>query len=143
MRLYLVRHGEALREPEELSPRGRAQADWLAEDLVRTGVQVAEIQHSGKARARETAERLALRIGARVSFLSGLKPDDDPALVGEILLAEEQDLMIVGHLPHLPRLAAWLVGGVSPRIELGNGDLLAFEREGTRWRRIDVLSPHD
>ena len=63
MKLYLVRHGEALSEhvarERPLSDKGKRDAAAMAAFLGRAGIRVAEVQHSGKARARETAELLS------------------------------------------------------------------------------------
>jgi broad specificity phosphatase PhoE len=60
MRVYLVQHGEA--QPEavsaerELTPRGRSDVERVANLLAGGGVRVAKVCHSGKTRARQTAE---------------------------------------------------------------------------------------
>ena len=117
MRIYLVRHGEAVSGAEDpdrpLSPAGRKQAERMGNVLARLGVGPVRIEYSTKTRARETAEILARSLGAadRLAERDGLKPDDptDP-LSGE-LGAGGEDRMVVGHLPFLERLAATLLGG--------------------------------
>ncbi|MCZ6522899.1 MAG: histidine phosphatase family protein, partial [Alphaproteobacteria bacterium] len=62
MRLYLVQHGEALAKEVDaerrLSADGRRDVRRLAEFLAKSGLRVRKVLHSGKARARETAELL-------------------------------------------------------------------------------------
>ena len=74
---------------------------------------VNRICHSGKLRARETAELLADGLGIDdLVQLEGMTPMDDVgAFVGRIT---DPDVMYVGHLPHLDRLASVLVAGGRP-----------------------------
>jgi len=72
-RLYLVRHGETLANasgriqgwaPAPLSPRGRAQAERLADRLARLGIR--SLLSSDLDRALETAREVARRTGLPV-----------------------------------------------------------------------------
>jgi len=124
MKLYLVRHGEAL--PKHVDPKrglsdtGRAQAAAVARALARAGVRVAEVQHSGKARAEQTAEILANAVaGGKVSQRSGIAPMDDVGpLVAEADLFRD-DVMIVGHLPFMAKALSELVNGKEWPIVVG------------------------
>ena len=117
MILYLVQHGDAKPEAEDperpLSHRGRDDVRHLAGLLARAGVHVARIEHSGKRRAQETAELLAaeLRPPAGVGTLPGLAPNDPAAPLAAELASCVDDAMLVGHLPHLGRLATLLLAG--------------------------------
>jgi len=118
MNLYLVQHAEAKPESEDperrLSERGRAEirkmARFAAEHLK---IRVPCILHSGKARARETAEVLAeaLRPESGVEATDGLDPTADPRVWARRLTDSEEDAMLVGHLPHLSKLASLLLCG--------------------------------
>ena len=85
MKLYLVRHGEALAkdvDPDQsLSEVGRANVERLAGFVGLRGVRAARILHSGKARARQTAEILAEAM-ADAEALESAIPDDreDPTV---------------------------------------------------------------
>ena len=63
MFLYLVQHGEALTKEADpdrpLSEAGRANVEHLAGFLAGRSLRVARVLHSGKTRARQTAEILA------------------------------------------------------------------------------------
>ena len=77
-------------------------------------VKVSAIFHSGILRAKQTAEILAEHLQvhlADVQQLSGLLPQDDPAIAKAELEAAENPIMMVGHLPHLNRLLALLISG--------------------------------
>jgi phosphohistidine phosphatase len=72
-----------------------------------------------------------------------LAPNDDPAIWVERLEAEADDLMLVGHLPHLGRLAGLLLTGASDHsvIRFRQGGLVVLERTETGWEVAVVLPP--
>ena len=114
--LYLVQHGKAFDEkvdPErKLTPEGVSETERVARYLSGLGISVAEIVHSGKARARQTAEILARYLGVgNVREVDGLNPNDDPRIWFGRVSGLDHDLMIVGHLPHLSRLVSLLIVG--------------------------------
>ena len=117
MDFYLVRHGEAKPEEEDparpLSDQGREGVRHVARKAAATGVKAAEILHSGKLRAKQTAEILAehLSLSNGLSQKEGLKPLDDPGIAKEILEKNPESLMLVGHLPHLSHLVSILLSG--------------------------------
>jgi phosphohistidine phosphatase len=118
VRLYLVRHGQAAKleggAEAELTPAGREGAERVADFVARQGdVAPAEVRHSTKLRARQTAEILAGRLGAgdRVREVAGLAPNDPVGDLAAEALASPEDLMLVGHLPFLDRLASLLLAG--------------------------------
>lgn len=123
MHLYLVHHGDAVgpdvdpRRP--LSPVGRATVDRLATHAAARGARPALVWHSGKLRARQTAEafwRICNAL-AELSATRDLQPDDPPHWIRDRLQGEERDVLIAGHFPHLPRLLALLRGDAD--IDLG------------------------
>ena len=121
MAIYLVRHGDAVAETVDaarpLSPRGRAEVERMADLAAGLGLRVAEIRHSGLVRARQTAEILAARLAPRrgVRAAEGLRPDDDPLPLAVECETAREPLMLVGHLPHLGRLASRLLIGAAGR----------------------------
>jgi len=140
MRAYLVRHGEAKREdvdPERhLTDRGAEEVRRIATEAVDgLDARPARILHSGKARARQTAEIWGGLVGADVAQADGLSPNDDPATWASRLEGEADGLMLVGHLPHLERLAGLLVTGDADRPVAGfpAGGLVCLERTGGTW----------
>jgi phosphohistidine phosphatase len=136
MPIYLIRHGEAQPGNDDaarpLSDRGRIQVGRVAALAARLGVRPREIVHSGLVRARQTAELLAAQLapGEGVRAMRGLAPGDDPAVAAAECEARREDLMLVGHLPHLGRLAGLLVLGSPGRelIRFGPGTLAALAR---------------
>jgi len=121
MILYLVQHGEAKKEEEDpardLTVKGYLDVESVSHHLKRLNVQVNRVLHSGKTRARSTAKILAehLQPLAGVSEAPGLSPMDDPEIWGDRIAAMDEDIMLVGHLPHLGRLAALLMSGDQER----------------------------
>jgi phosphohistidine phosphatase len=138
--IYLVHHADAV-APEidaqrPLSERGRAMAAQVAQDAAAKGVKPVAIWHSGKLRARQTAEFFlkACNPLAELSAIRGLQPDDPPAWIRDAIADEPRDLMFVGHMPHLPRLYAVLVtGSEQTRPEFPMHGLVALEKLGDAW----------
>lgn len=114
MALYLVQHGQCHPknvDPEKsLTDEGRAAATRIAAVAKGYGVPVSCILHSGKKRARQTADifETTLAPSDGLHAKSGLNPlDDVTALAG--LIDSKENLMLVGHLPFMARLCSWLV----------------------------------
>ncbi|OGQ83977.1 MAG: phosphohistidine phosphatase SixA [Deltaproteobacteria bacterium RIFCSPLOWO2_12_FULL_60_19] len=149
MDFFLVRHGEAKPEYEDprrpLTGRGRREVEKVARALRKKNVAVAEVLHSGKLRAKQTAEIMARFLsparGARET--TGLAPEDDPALAKAELKAAGASVMLVGHLPHLGRLAALLVTGDSERsvVEFPPASVACLSGAEDGWKLAWSLSP--
>ena len=151
MRLYLARHGEAKRSDED-PERGLTDAGEdgvekvsVAVSEATTGARPERILHSGKKRARQTAEILARGLGCGdVAETRGLAPNDDPgAWLG--LPAGEGDLMLVGHLPFMDRLASLLVCDDADRgaFAFVPAAVLCLEsgESSSRWRVEWMVNP--
>lgn len=143
MRLYLVRHGEA--KPKQQDPQRRLTAKGLrdvrkAADFIKPlGLSVDAVWHSGKARAARTAEILASVITVSQGALQreGLAPNDPIGLTAKELSSFDEDLMIVGHMPFLGKLASALVAGDESAdvVAFQQGGIICLERdEGGIWR---------
>jgi phosphohistidine phosphatase len=149
VRLYLVQHGQAKSETEDperpLTEKGVADVARVALYATeRLGVRPARVIHSGKARARQTAEHWGGLVQVPAGQADGLAPNDDPEIWADRLDTETSDLMLVGHLPNLARLAGLLLTG-SPStsvIRFEPGALVALERTGSGWV-VSVLLPPD
>lgn len=146
MQLYLVQHGAAKSEAEDplrgLTDDGRRAGERMAEFLVPLGIPLQRIEHSDKLRARQTAEILAARLrpaeGTRQ--VGGLAPNDDVEPVRARLQSEAANLMLVGHLPHLARLAARLLDQPADRapVQFQMGGVVRMDRNdaglwSVRW----------
>jgi phosphohistidine phosphatase len=138
MHLTLVHHGDAVGpdvDPQRpLSAHGRLAVERLASSAAARGVKPAVIWHSGKLRAKQTAEAFwrACNPFAEFSATRDLQPDDSPDWMRDRLRGEARDLLIAGHYPHLPGLLAKLVpgNGAFPK----NGVVaLVSEDDGETW----------
>jgi phosphohistidine phosphatase len=115
--LFLVHHADAVgpdvdpRRP--LSAEGRAHAERLAREAADRGVRPGVVWHSGKLRARQTAEAFWRACNPLASFSAahGLQPTDPPERAKDLLAGETRDVMLVGHMPNLGRLLALLTSG--------------------------------
>jgi phosphohistidine phosphatase len=149
MELLLVRHGEAAPKEEDplrpLTSLGRSEVAQVAARLARLGVSVDYIVHSGKRRAEQTAELLAewLAPGRGVGVLDGLDPQAEPGLARTSIEAMSGGLAVVGHLPHLERLAALLVVGDPERgvVTLAGAAALGLVRGPDGWRVRFLVIP--
>jgi phosphohistidine phosphatase len=114
--VYLVHHAPAIGPKEDpqqpLSPVGRATADDLARAAAARGVRPQMIWHSGKLRARQTAEAFWRACNPLAAFTAvrNLQPADSPEWMRDQLLAEDAPVLIVGHMPHIARLLRIMVG---------------------------------
>jgi phosphohistidine phosphatase len=111
-----VQHGKSLPkdiDPEQgLSQEGIAEVQRIAQVAKGYNIGIRQIRHSTKDRARRTAALFheALTPEEPMQVMEGLGPlDDVKAIAGRIL--DEPDLMLVGHLPFMERLASYLITG--------------------------------
>jgi len=148
MKVYLVQHGEPVpkeTDPERpLTEKGRADARKVARLLGMSQVKVPEAWHSGKTRARETAEILAAAIEAEVSKAEGLAPLDPVSPVRDKIEGRAEDLMLVGHLPFMARLASLLVldNELPEIVAFRQGGIVCIEgREDGGWRVAWMVVP--
>lgn len=147
MDLYLVQHGEAKDErtdPERgLTQKGRSEVERTARFAKEAGIEHLEVFHSGKKRARETAEIMAWHLGAKIIASDGLSPLDDPLLWKERVDSVSNDIMLVGHLPHLKGLAGLLVVGDKDKdiIDFKMGGIVCLRKKEGRWRVEWVVTP--
>ncbi len=150
MKLYLVQHGEAL--PKELdserplSDQGRQDVERLASFLADRGFRVSRVLHSGKTRARQTAELLATAVAPRTKAeaRAGLAPTDPTEVFAETLASWCEDAMVVGHLPFMARLVTRLVtkGDDGRIVGYLPGSLVCLERdEHGAWAIAWMLRP--
>jgi phosphohistidine phosphatase len=145
VRLYLVHHGDAV--GPEVDPRrplsavGQLAVDMTAAEAARRGVRPGIVWHSGKLRARQTAEAFWRACNALAPFSAtrDLQPDDPPSWIRERLRSESLDVLIAGHFPHLPRLLGLLLGesdGSAREFPLHGVVALETEDDGESWKEL-------
>lgn len=145
MRLYLVHHGDALPADVDaqrpLSLLGRMRVDRLAAAAASRGTQPDVVWHSGKLRARQTAESFWRVCNALAPFSAtkDLQPDDPPGWFRNRLIGETRDVLVAGHFPHLARLLELLVGDTA----FPQHGVVALETQdaGATWTELWRLEP--
>jgi phosphohistidine phosphatase len=117
MKLYLVRHGDyaldTTQQQDALSEKGLREINVLADFLGRLNIHVSNILHSGKFRAKQTALILARGFicDQPVQSRNGLNPNDDVTAFANEITHWGGDVVVVGHMPFMGRLAGKLVTG--------------------------------
>jgi phosphohistidine phosphatase len=150
MALYLVQHGQChskeIDPAKGLTEAGRDTARRIASVAKGYKVPVTCILHSGKKRARQTAEIFAEALAPPEGLhtKSGLNPlDDVTALAG--LIDSKDNLMLVGHLPFMARLCSWLVTGdtETPVFQFQNSGIVCLKPrpETAGWVIVWTLMP--
>jgi phosphohistidine phosphatase len=115
MFIYLVQHADAKKEEidpsRSLSEKGLQDIKKVASYVSRLSIKVYKIFHSNKLRATQTAEVLSenLKPAKGISEIDGLAPLDDPDIWAKRLKEIPDDTILVGHLPHLGKLASLLL----------------------------------
>lgn len=147
MKLYLVRHGAAL-SPEidseqPLSQQGREETERVAAYLKPKNIEIEEIIHGVKLRAKQTAAILGKRLAPDVMLVEkeGLEPMDPIEPILEEITLYERNVMLVGHLPFMERVVTALLG--SCPISFCGSCLVALEGEGRNWKLAWVATPND
>jgi phosphohistidine phosphatase len=150
MRMYLTQHGLAV--PKDIDPdrplseQGRQDIRCLADLLGHAGIRVAQVFHSGKTRAEQTAALLAAPLlpAGRPQARAGLAPNDAVEPLYREIAAWTGDTLIVGHLPFLGRLASLMLAGDPdrPTLAFQPGSLACLERDTTgHWVLLWMVRP--
>jgi phosphohistidine phosphatase len=149
MLVYLVQHGDAKREEEDptrpLSEKGISDVKGVSSHISRLNIGVEEVLHSGKLRAKQTAEIMAekLKIEKGIAETNGLAPLDDASIWAERLKTRTDSLMLVGHLPHLGKLASLLLCSEKERnvVAFKMGGVVCLKRDDTGWSLQWMITP--
>ncbi len=145
MKVYLVQHAKPKPEEEDpqkpLSEQGRADAQKVAEFA--KNIKVNKIQHSGKLRAQQTAEILGKSLGVDVVKADSLEPMADTQIWANRLEEQSEDVMLVGHLPHLAKLASQLLtqNQEKPVISFKQGGIVCLEKTEQGWQVAWMVTP--
>jgi phosphohistidine phosphatase len=144
MRLVLVHHGDAVGpdvDPSRpLSAPGRTAVERLATFAAARGVRPDVVWHSGKLRARQTAEAFWRACNALADFSAtkDLQPDDPAEWMRDRLRGETRDVLLAGHFTHMPRLLNLLLGSDAPvtPFPLHGVVALVSDDEGATWTEM-------
>lgn len=116
MKLYLMRHGEALSpqvDPERgLTDNGKLKIESVANYLQQQGLMFQQVYHSKKKRAQQTAEIMTRLISPEITpaIHQNITPNDDPNLILSEIYSWDEDTLITSHLPFIPNLMTLLTG---------------------------------
>ena len=140
MQLYLVHHGIAVLPivdvQRPLSSDGLTRVEHLAEKAAQRGVRPCVVWHSGKLRARQTAEvfwRVCNPL-AEYAAARGLQPTDLPDTMADQLTGETRNIMLVGHMPQIERLLRLCVdGSTEGTTAFPVHGIVALEMADHRW----------
>ncbi|MBC2594283.1 phosphohistidine phosphatase SixA [Ruficoccus amylovorans] len=131
MRLYLLRHAEAENtapdETRELTAKGEKTLRKLCQTLKPEEFDgVRKLCHSPLTRAVQTARLFKdfLKLSQPLQERAGLRPEDNPFVWLRELAEDEDDLMFIGHNPHLSILADALM------LQSREGGLITFRKAG-------------
>ena len=138
MELFLVQHGKSLPKNEDpkkgLSKEGIAETKRIAEVAKGYNIHVSGITHSGKTRARQTAEIIAsvLELEGGIQESSGLNPMDDVTAFAD-KIDSTANCMLVGHLPFMERMTSFLITGSieRPVFKFQNSGIVCLDKYPT------------
>jgi len=150
MPLYLVRHGDAYSEAADpdrsLTEAGKATVDGMAQLATAFKIPVSQIFHSGKTRARQTADIFSnyLKPSAGVTEIKAINPNDDVTIIAPEL-DPALNAMLVGHLPFMERLVSYLITGSPDKsiIKFQTGGIVCLDKneKSGSWYIKWVLMP--
>lgn len=148
MKLYLVQHG--LASPESIDPqraldeKGIVQTQRMADFLRTQQIRISELWHSKKLRAAQTAQILAQHLGnIELIERGGLDPQDSIEPMFSEIENRTKDLVIVGHLPFLQKLAGKLLNGSvkSDSITFRNSGIICLDFDDV-WKIAWIVNPN-
>lgn len=149
MRLYLMRHGDSLDSQIDairpLSPKGRKETAALGQFLSKLNLSLDKIIHSGKLRAKETAEIMAqhLNFTHSIETQKGLDPLDEVIAFANELDNYSENILVVGHLPFVNRLTSFLTTHNENFLltDFETSTILCLERlQSGHWHIIFMMS---
>jgi phosphohistidine phosphatase len=150
MKLYLVQHAKSASEEQDLqrplTEEGRRELQKVIKFIEPLKLSVDYLWHSEKRRAIQTAELLAeaIKIKKAKTVREGLGPNDDVARLKDELNTAGGDIMIVGHLPFLNKLASLLLTGCesADTVAFKNAGIVALSSdEGNKWQINWMVTP--
>ncbi|MHA1775864.1 MAG: phosphohistidine phosphatase SixA [Promethearchaeia archaeon] len=151
MKIYLVQHGIAYTKAQH--PDRPLTKDGIS-ILHKVGgycqkhfdFSLFAIFHSSKLRAQQTAEIYANYFTPKegVKPVKGLDPLDDPSIWAKNLTQHQENIMLVGHLPHLEKLAGQLLNDSNETVSFHNGGIVCLEKyPDNRWVVDFEIHPTD
>lgn len=152
MFIYLVQHGKSfdkdVNPDRPLTTTGKEETISTANQLLNKDIKISKIIHSDKTRAIETATIFADILDSDISaeYSAGLNPNDDVSVIAEQLCDSYHfinNIMIVGHLPSLSKLASLLLteDEDKPVIAFKNSGVVSLSYENGKWLLQWAITP--
>jgi phosphohistidine phosphatase len=117
----------------------------MAAHLASINIHVDLIVHSTKARAKQTAVILARQLNPIKGISEGedLGPNADPMIWTKRLAGLNENVMMVGHMPYMSRMASLLACGFSDESAFifGNSAVICLERFYEAWSINWMITP--
>jgi phosphohistidine phosphatase len=149
MNLYLLRHAIAVPrgtsgykdENRPLTEEGIRKMKEIAGGMQNLDIEVDRIVSSPLLRARQTADIVARALHHEVEIWKSLNPSEDPRqLVAALRKSNDDDILLVGHEPHLSQFVSVLIsGGTDMQIELKKGGLCKLSSDDLIYGRCATL----
>ena len=152
MLLYLFRHGIAIdrEDPDcpaeakrDLTPEGRTRTRQSAQGLLAMGIRPKLILSSPYVRAEHTAQLVAEVLGVptkKIRVTQALLPTRSPKLLfRELAGFKENEVLCVGHAPHLDDCLAHALGLRAGKMELKKAGAAALELSSFVTPRAHLL----
>jgi len=150
MKLYLMRHGEALssnKDPQRgLTDDGKLKIEQLAKHLQQQKLTYSHAYHSDRKRAQQTAEIMTQIISPDIkpAFLENITPNDDPGLLITEINGWNEDTLVTSHLPFVPDLITLLTKQdvYTSGINFETGTVVCLEKnDNSSWNIKWASSP--
>ncbi len=149
MRLYLVRHGEAISDADDdkrpLSETGIEEVKKVTRFLQESCAEVDVIYHSTKLRARQTADILHAGLQVKKPLMEkvGMAPNDAVRHLANFVDGQKGGVMLVGHMPFMGALVSLLVTGEENKnlVRFPTGGVTILKREDGAWSISSVINP--
>ena len=151
MKLYLMRHGEALSpqlDPERgLTDNGKLKIKQIAKHLKESGVSFEQAFHSDKKRARETAEIMIEILSPAIVAQAHqhISPNADPEIILTEICGWDKDTLVASHLPFVPNLITALTGqdAYLSAITFETGTIVCLEKNDSGWQLSWFTAPSE
>lgn len=151
MMIYLIQHAQAKSKEEDpnrpITDQGREEitnvSEFISENIE---IEIKRIYHSGKTRAKQTAEVLNeyLQPPEGIEQADGLDPEAEVEVWLRQLNEIQEDTMLVGHLPHLNKLTSRLLGENENKkmVDFRNAGIVCLVKsEDDLWLVLWVIIP--
>jgi phosphohistidine phosphatase len=149
MNIYFLRHAIAVPrgtrgvkdENRPLTKEGIRKMKEIAAGMRQLQLKFDRLVTSPLLRARETADIVADAFGQEVEIWKSLDPSEDPRqLVAALRKLKDEDVLLVGHEPHLSQFISVLIsGGPDVQIDFKKGGLCKVSSDDPVYGRCGTL----